>query len=216
MKSIILVRHAECYKNVRDEQGGKGDILTKNGKKQLTSLSKKIEQLNIQYQTPASILFYSDVNQIMQTAKYLSIRLDVPAKVDERIAPLNLGVLDGLSKEEAMVKFPAEASQLEKWREGKLEIRDLQIPCAESFDTFWNRGNSFITELTKNCTSAIVIGSRSILILLMNILLIQNPYVNGKYYPYNFSCAGIAYFSYSNKWNLTYVKGVRTVDGKVL
>ncbi len=216
LNSIILVRHAECYKNVRDEHGGKGDVLTKKGKKQLLSLSKKIDRLNIQHQIPANILFYSDVNQIKQTAEYLSIKLGVPARVDERIVPLNLGILDGLSKEEAMTKFPDEASQLEKWRSGMLEIRNLQIPCAESFDTFWKRGKSFIFELTKNSTSAIVIGSRSVLILLMNILLDQNPYVDGKYYPYDFSCASIAYFSYTNKWNSIYMRGVRTVDGEVL
>lgn len=216
LNTIILVRHAECYKNIRDEHGGKGDVLTMKGKKQLLSLSKKIDQLNIKHQIPANMLFYSDVSQIMQTAEYLSIKLGVPAMLDERIAPLNLGILDGLSKKEAMTKFPDEASQLEKWRSGMLEIRDLQIPCAESFDTFWNRGKSFIFELTKNSTSAIVVGSRSVLILLMNILLDQNPYVDGKYYPYNFSCASIAYFSYTNKWKSIYMRGVHTFDGKVL
>ncbi|MBU4222659.1 MAG: histidine phosphatase family protein [Euryarchaeota archaeon] len=214
MHSLFLVRHAECYKNIRDEHGGKGDILTEKGKKQLSSLSKNIKHIIALQRISITVLFYSNTIQAVQTAEYLSKKLKVPLRVDERIAPLNLGLLAGLSSEEATTKFPEAESRIEKWRAGKLEIRDLCLPDAENFDIFWNRGQSFITELTKERTSAIVVGSRSTLILLMNMLLYRNPYVNGEYHPWNFACASFACFSYANEWNLTYAKDVQTVDGK--
>jgi len=213
LHSIILVRHAECYKNIRDEHGGKGDKLTKKGKMQLSSLTENIKHIIASHQIYINIILYSDTIQTVQTAEYLSKELKVPLKVDERIAPLNLGVLAGLSSEEAMMKFPEASYRIEKWRNGKLEIRDLCIPDAESFDIFWNRGKSFFTEFTEQRMSAIVVGSRSTLILLMNMLMERSPYVNGEYHPWDFACSSFACFSFTSKWNLIYAENIRTVDG---
>lgn len=217
MLALILVRHAECYKNIRDEHGGGGDALTETGQKELVSLGQDIERIATHHKVNLDQVLYSpSVIQIAQTAEYLAKYLNTLLIEDKRIKPLDIGVIAGLSRAEALRRFPDASFRLEQWRSGNLEIRDLSLPGAEQFDDLWNRGNTFIEEIERSGKSSLVVSSRSILILLLNILLGRNPFIDGQYHPWNISCGSITCFLHNKLWKLMYTKGIETFDGKIL
>lgn len=220
MSWILLIRHVECYKNIRDEHGGKGDNLTAHGYDQINVLIKRINYIKTKFFSEKKLEFngvwYSEIIQIEETAKLLADSLSLETIYDQRIRPLDLGILSGLSKKDALKRHPKAASELEKWRQGKLEIRNLILPGAENFQSFYQRGQDFIQYISKNKINSIIIGSRSILTLLTNILLARDPYKNKQYHPWIFDLASICLFSHDKNWNLIYSEGVYNFEYKAL
>jgi broad specificity phosphatase PhoE len=213
---LILTRHAESRKNLRDEHGGKGDTLTPRGRRQLRTIAKNIMEVVDEFSIPLSRLYYSDIVQVSETATYLSAKLKLPALADSRIAPLDLGMLGGLSRRQARETDPLAAERMEKWRRGDLDILELNLPGGESVNHFWLRGNKFLKEVVANQSSAVVVSSRSALIMLLNMLLGRRPTIPGDYHAWIFANVSLAAFSHNDRWTLRRSRGVTTADGIML
>jgi broad specificity phosphatase PhoE len=174
---LILVRHGESLKNLADKHGGNGDSLTDLGERQIKVFYELVKNLNI----PQIRIHCSNVHQAVESATIVAKFFGIEAIVDERIRPLDIGVLNGLSKAEAKSRYPESANLMESWRNGELEIRQLIIPNAESLDLFWERGVSFIDSIKNTEGVNVVVGTRSILTLLISILLKRDTSIGGGY-----------------------------------
>lgn len=213
---LILTRHAECYKNLRDEHGGKGDVLTPRGKKQLLAITKNVKETVEAFSIPLARIFCANIIQVSETASYLSKKLGVPMVPIPTIAPLDMGLIGGLSRQKAANMDPKAAERLERWRRGELEIRELNLPGAESIDHFWHRGKEFLEEVSTNQSSAVVVSSRSTLIMLLNMMLGRNPSVPREYHAWVFANVSLAAFSHDGAWKLQRSRGVTRADGNML
>jgi broad specificity phosphatase PhoE len=216
LRFLFLIRHAECYKNVRDEQGGPGDRLTPNGKKQLARIRLKLVRIARENSLKTAFTFYYNVPQVAESAVYVSKIFASEPTPEKRMRPAGLGDLAGLSRREAAKHHPEVADRLERWREGKLEVRDLRIPGAEPFDSYWKRGTDFINGLPNTKDAVLLVSSRSFLILSLNILLHRNPYEKGRYLAWDFALASFAVFTRGVDWTFEYAVGIHSPSGKSL
>jgi len=220
MSWILLIRHVESYKNIRDEHGGKGDKLTIYGHNQIERILTSIKFIQntflLENKCKFNGIWCSEIIQINETATLLGNFLSLQKHFDDRIRSLNLGLLSGLSKKDALKRHPKVANDLEKWRQDKLEIIDLIIPEAEIFQDFYQRGQDFINYISNTKLNPIIIGSRSILILLLNILLSRDPYKKKQYHPWIFHQPSMCLFKSNNNWNLLYTEGVYNCEYEAL
>jgi len=192
MQNLVLLRHGESNKNLKDKHGGPGEPLTEKGKQEIINASKMINEIKA---LKSAIIYYSERQQLIETVNFLCPLINGIAKADNRILPLGLGILDGLSNEEAMRKFPYTAKLMNEWREGKIEICDLIIPKAESLQNFWNRGKNFLSEIIAEESFPIIVGTRSILTLLISILLKRGIMRGGGYKSITIPPGGMLTFS---------------------
>lgn len=176
-QTIILMRHAMAQKNVENIHGGTGSPLLINSKQEICSALKQFPSFsNLQYD-----LFVSPTRQAVETANIIADNKSLNPIICEMLKPLNIGVLSGLSNEEAYIKYPESAELMDLWRKRKIEIGKLVIPDSEDLNSFYARGKQFIDMIEKRPDNAIVIGSRSILILLSSILLGRTINEGGEY-----------------------------------
>jgi len=192
----ILLRHGESYKNVKDKHGGEGTNLTNNGIKQINNFINYLKDQNLinQYK-----IYHSNKKQVFHTAQLLSELLNTSLIFDERINPLYLGALDDLSTKDALELYPEPASLMECWRRNEIEIIDLVIPNAENLFHFWDRGVSFINYIKTSDHNTIIVGTRSILTLLLSILLGRSIKRNGGYKNIDIPLASYITFQYNLK-----------------
>ncbi len=205
IQRIILLRHAHSEKNAEDRHGGEGRDLTPSGYNELARLTlylkSRVQICNIR-------IFYTPITQAEISAKYLGKQFKAVCDSDQRIRPLNLGVLSGLSREEAAKLFPEPAKSLEEWRKGLLRFDQLIIPNAEHFSYFWARGVSFLKDrlIAPNETAdLLIVGTRSILILLSNILLRNTSLAGKPYTVFDFNNSGV-----------TILKHIRELDAELI
>lgn len=169
MLKLILIRHAECHKNIKGIHGGAiGEELTEEGVIQSKAIALKIKKRN-----DISNIYYSPVIQAKQTAEHISLATGIPALHCNLIKPINLGIISGISVQETSLRFPQCAESMDGWRRGELELCDLKIPGMEEPEAFFLRGLSFVNGLLRDQvnSSVCVVATRSVLILLENIAL---------------------------------------------
>lgn len=196
VQRVALVRHAHSEKNEEDRHGGPGRQLTELGRRQLISLSEFLKgDLGMRLPFIAS----SGKQQVHETATWLANSLSCNSVVDSRLEPLGLGVVAGLSRAEAAVQHPSVADRFERWRKGELTIEDLEIPEGESFEEFWERGLSFLREYLHESSSyeeLVIVGTRSILILILNIMLRRTELKLARYSVFDFDNSGVTLLSH--------------------
>jgi broad specificity phosphatase PhoE len=191
IRKILLIRHAESLKNLRDEHGGEGDSLSEEGIKQCNKISaflckEKLKQKN-------TTLFYSSNPQVVETVDIINKKNHYKHICDNKLNGIDLGVLAGLSRDEALKKFPSPAKRLEKWRQGKLKIDKLNIPKGEDAINFYRRIKSFIEDRIVVCITSniIIIGTQSTLIMFLNFFILGKSFNFSKYKNYNFDCGSV-------------------------
>lgn len=172
---IIILRHAEAQKNISSRHGGIGSTLTDLGRTQISTIINDMSDLNID-----RIISISR-RQCIETSEILSKELRIQFSVENTLQPFNLGVVDGLSEDEVKLHYPNVHEDLKKWRSGNLEISEFEIPGASDPIAFFNEGLRFITRSIDASENTLVVGTRSILVLLYNILLGCSPEIGGGY-----------------------------------
>ena len=187
MKRIILVRHAESIKNINDQHGGLGLELTPKG-----VLDTKQFSFNIEYKIDEILIVAR--KQCEQTAQIISGLLSLDFNQSEFLSPFNLGVLDGLSKEEAKLKYPEVADRLEQWRRGVLDISELNIPKSSCPLDFYECLSTGLKNKMSITNTIMIIGTRSVLVGLWNVLHNYRPRHGGKYREVPWGNMGYAIF----------------------
>jgi broad specificity phosphatase PhoE len=184
MQRLILIRHATAIKNIEDRHGGCGTSLVPAADTQISELGLRLCEFSIH----PTVVYASDPPQSQETARFLGEHFGVPVVADDRLRPLDLGVLGGLSNEEARKLWPGPASCIAAWRRGEIEICDLAIPNAENYDRFYERGADFIKSLPSLTGDVLIVGTRSILILLISVLLGRTAKRGGGYREIPMDC----------------------------
>ncbi len=190
-RMILLIRHSEAKKNIADQHGGEGTSLTNRGLKQSESIAQYI--LSEHQPLLRTILVGHKITHVKETTEFLSQELSIKPIWEERIRGLDLGVIAGLSREDAAKQWPEAAERLEKWRKSQLRIDHLDIPYAEPLRDFENRiKNTLYDWIDMNEAKLIIaICTRSTLIMLVNLIELYTSFSYKHYKPYVFEAGSI-------------------------
>ncbi len=135
---IYLIRHGQTTGDVEDRYGGAyDDELSDQGITQASELANKLSDSNIQ------IIFCSPLIRAQQTAETLKSKLNCQIKTIKDLQERNKnGILTGMTKKEARLKYPDLAEKVEDYRN--------QITGAESQEDFVERIKKVFTEIINN------------------------------------------------------------------
>jgi len=136
MSFLVLIRHAESIKNVERRQGGSGATLSARGLVQCHVVARFLDSQG--FLQDAFVITHQRP-QTLRTAECIAGKTSLQVCLDERLRGIDLGVLAGLSKDEARRLHPESARRLSLWDEGKLCITRLNIPGAEDAFSFRQR-----------------------------------------------------------------------------
>jgi broad specificity phosphatase PhoE len=178
MSKIVLLRHAEASKNVEDRHGGDGSGLTEYGRQQADSFASDVAD----YFPELSKIYTVPKPQCHETAQIIAKHVSVCIE-EVRILPTYfLGVLDGLSRNEAEEQYPEHAHNMERWRRGLIEIQDLNIPNATDPMEFYALGEKVLVQFARERGAKLFVGTRSTLVLMWNVLHKRPPITGSGYF----------------------------------
>jgi broad specificity phosphatase PhoE len=142
---IYLIRHGQTTGDIENRYGGDyDDELTNEGEIQAHKLADKIANSGIQ------VILCSPLIRAQQTAKIVNTKLHCEIETIRDLKERNQnGVLTGMIREEAKLKYPELSEQLKDYRN--------QIEGAESYADFVARIKKVIMEIS-NTTNHSTIG----------------------------------------------------------
>lgn len=137
---IYLVRHGETTGDIEDKYGGDyEDNLTERGQQQSRQLVEKLKNKGIE------IIYHSPRIRATQTAQIVAEKLRVKTEVINDIRERNAyGILTGLTKAEALEKYPDKVAELKK---NKLYHN---VIGSEKYEHFKKRVIKALDEITSN------------------------------------------------------------------
>jgi probable phosphoglycerate mutase len=98
---ILLIRHGETTGDVEDKYGGAyDDHLTEKGRQQLQHTAEQLVGRQI------DVIFVSGLIRARESADIINEKLGVHIEVTDGLRERNYGVLGGLTKVEALEKYP--------------------------------------------------------------------------------------------------------------
>lgn len=135
---IYLIRHGQTTGDVENIYGGSyDDELTEEGQIQAHNLADKLTNSSIQ------ILLCSPLKRAQQTAKHLSTKLKCDIRTVEDLKERNQnGVLTGMTRDEATLKYPQLAEEVKDYRN--------QIQGAEPYEDFAKRIKKVFLEIANS------------------------------------------------------------------
>lgn len=164
-------------KNLRDVTGGKGEELTNFGIQQSKAIANTLStQINIE---DCSVIS-SNMIQVEQTAKIIADELAIPFYVTDKLKPANMGIVNGLTRQEIQEDFPTIHAQLSLWRRCEIEACAINIPDMESPEVFWDRILTYLKSICNGGTK-IIVCTRSVLVLIYNYIHKNDPRPGGGY-----------------------------------
>lgn len=193
---VLLVRHGTSTKNEIGQHGGDG-TLTDLGRQELRAVASRIRRACIPFDRRRVEIYSGKQVQAIQSSEHLSKLLQVDYQVKDELRSLNLGNLDGLTLDEASRIEPEAAERMNKWRQGRMEITNLEVPGGEDLSEFQDRGLRLIQFSLMPDHTYVMVSSRSTLILLTNLLLNHRVRPGGEYQPFNIPNSGVHGFEES-------------------
>lgn len=195
---IYFIRHSESQKTEQDRHGGIGLPLTEIGRKNTIDIIDFLESYeNLDFGNCS--FFCSNIIQVEETARIFENTKHIKFVITDKVKNISIGILDGLSKEEAKIKYPIISENLEKWRKKEIEIDSFTIPEAETMNEFYDRIFEFIQSLVKNNQDTIIIGTRSVGVAITNISHSFKKKLEPKNYKrFLFDTSSISKFEYNN------------------
>lgn len=143
---LFVVRHGETEWNVENRiQGHLDNELSRRGMQQAEALSERLRGMNF------DALYSSDLARAAQTAKAISNTLGVEVVTDQRLRERNMGVLQGLTLDEAHVQHTDALNRLRS-----LDPEYI-IPKGESLRQFSDRTVACIEELAQRHLGGLVL-----------------------------------------------------------
>jgi len=123
---IFLIRHGETTGDVEDRYGGSyDDHLTDLGKEQLAATANNLVDKDIE------VIFVSSLIRAQESAEIISSKIECPVEILNGLEERSYGVLGGLTKAEALEKYP----EVVEAHKDPLNTD----PEGESYDDFKNR-----------------------------------------------------------------------------
>lgn len=174
---LVLLRHAKAFKNLEIRYGGGESDLLPTSYADLQDVIADFARKNLTFE----LIITTPRLQCVQTADYLAQKLNLTYEIDPHLLPASMGVLDGLTIAEVRQKYPELAEQFDRWRSGTAEIHELQVPGMSDPIAYYQAGKIVLQQMLELQRSLLVIGNRSILIALGNILLGRHPKPGGNY-----------------------------------
>ena len=203
MKKLIVIRHGEAYKNLKNIDGGKGTTLTEQGK---TQVLKKCELLISNSVVDDNSIMYvsTDRIQILETASIIQKELSISKVCKSKLySPIDLGVLDGMPKDRQKQLYPEAIEKLEQWNEGLCDINEFKVEGLQDAEEYYLQLKEFIENLEDN-RSYVLVGTRSDISALKNVVLGNNPKekMKYKYYPTDYAEGFIVEMDEKNKFKI--------------
>jgi broad specificity phosphatase PhoE len=195
MGVLVLARHGYCVKNVEKRHGGAGSPLTEVGRNQALALAAELARRAI---LPSEILVV-ERPQCIETGRVLALELGGPPLVPLAFEPFFLGVLAGLTEEECATQYPKLAQDMLRYRRGEIEIAEVDIPESSDPKAFYDAAQETLRALVSKLRSGdmVVVGTRSVLVGLLNIALGRSPVLGGGYREIPWSNCGYCILSSS-------------------
>jgi broad specificity phosphatase PhoE len=143
---IYLIRHGETTGDVEDRYGGSyDDHMTELGKSQLKETADKLVGRNIE------VIFSSPLIRAKESSEIISSVINCPVEYRDGLRERNYGLLGGLTKQEALTKYP-EAVEIYK--------NPMETPIeGESYSDFQERVLTTFKNLIKENYQTIAILS---------------------------------------------------------
>ena len=203
MKIIIGCRHGESYKNLRDVFGGRGSALTDVGISQVQELAEQILEIQREYQLPISLFISCDRIHIIESAEILKCILNLnTVERDHLFCPIRLGVFDGMSRQKQQQLYPIACMAHQKWVKGLIDITESEclVEGMQTASSYVSQTKQFLKKLDEE-RIYVLLGTRSDMSCLQNILNKQRPedYMQYKYYNFGYAQMTIAKIENNNK-----------------
>lgn len=214
MKRFICIRHGESEKNLKDIYGGKGDILTDDGIEQIKNACFKIKQVINEDEIKPKIYISVKRLHIIETAQIIQNEVDHSGTfISSKYKPVRLGIIDGMPKERQRELYPDAVAALEKWNEGKGDIKDFYVEGLQPADEYFDQIKDFLEELPDN-EIYILVGTRSDMSALKNVILENDPksHMGYKYYESDYAEIFVADLDEKGKFKI--VSGIEKAKVK--
>lgn len=196
--NVYFVRHAESFKSVENRHGGQGQPLTEQGKADIADIIAFLENVeNVKFDN--TTIYCSDRIQVLETAQLMADKKQVTFQVKDALRNIYLGVLDGLSDREAFEKYPTVAANLQKWRNGLIDLDEVSIPNSETMEDFYHRIFCFVSSLMQYEKDVVIIGTRSVGVAITNMFdNFSNKIEKSLYKRYTFDPSSISKYTFNN------------------
>ena len=136
--TFIAVRHGETeWNKIALQQGHLNSDLTELGKLQAKAIADGLKSYKIDH------FYSSDLGRATQTADIISEIIGLKYTVEERLRERNLGILQGMTKNDFKIKFPDEYDKLNS------NEPEWKIPDGESIKDRYIRSIEIVEDLAK-------------------------------------------------------------------
>lgn len=144
---ILVIRHGESEADLLDVHEGRADFeLTERGHKQAEAMAKYVAENYM-----LTKIYASTLKRASQTAQHLSKRTGIDITFDSDLMEFNNGLLAGLSREDAAMRYPEvkdlPIDQAVYRQESKVEFRDRAVKALDRV-LFENKSEAIIAIVT--------------------------------------------------------------------
>lgn len=143
---LIVVRHGETVWNSQARiQGHKDSELTAVGLGQARAIAGRLARMKFQ------TLYSSDLNRARRTAECIAALTGHDIKLDARLRERNMGIFEGLTREEILEKYAREYANI------KAHAPTYTIPEGESLQEMFDRVVRCFTEIVNENPGRVVV-----------------------------------------------------------
>lgn len=160
IKDFYIFRHGETDLNIEQRwQGQKFDVeLNEKGISQAYDLANKIKPLGLE------VIFSSPLKRALKTAEIASKETAVPLFIKNELKEGNFGVMEGLTREESILKYK---DTFEKWMSFDEEFLDVCFEGGETKRQMLNRFFGVLANIAQEDYKKIGVSAHGSLILNM-------------------------------------------------
>ncbi len=124
---LLLIRHGESVANAEGRLQGHLDVLLSDrGRRQAECLAQKLAPLGVE------ALYTSPLRRAAETAEIIGAHLRLSVQERKPLMERNVGVLEGLTRDEIIAKFP-------RYMPARTELRQIEIEGFEQDEAFASR-----------------------------------------------------------------------------
>ncbi|MBX7266932.1 alpha/beta fold hydrolase [Micromonospora sp. Llam7] len=168
MATIVLARHVETEKNLRDIHGASGlASVTLRGQDQVAHLARTLRSRAV----TLTAVVATPTPQAVSSARLIAGELQLPYEGELGLPAVHLGVAAGLSTAELRSAHPQAHRSIDLFRARVISAAELEIPASEAAKDLEKRlVGWWRTEGRKRCRDRLVVGSNSTVLMISHLL----------------------------------------------